>query len=258
MNKAGYKHILKYQSQANSSSSSSSSKRTRSRQQTWFNPPFSKNVKTNVSADFLKAVDKSFPKGHPLRPIFNRNTIKTSYKTTGNMAEVISRHNKKLSQKSQKKEEIIKKDCNCQKANLPCVMNGKCVPGCVIYQGAVTRHDTGVTDYYTGLSEPSWKLRWGNHKQNFKTDTKSNRTATCLAGHIWKLKDKNISYSIKFKQLAQAPAFNPVTGICRLCLTESYFIMFHLEGANINSRTEFFSACRHKSKLLLVPPAKKT
>ena len=174
------------------------------------------------------------------------------------MAEVISRHNKKLSQKSQKKEEIIKKDCNCQKANLPCVMNGKCVPVCVIYQGAVTRHDTGVTDYYTGLSEPSWKLRWGNHKQNFKTDTKSNRTATCLAGHIWKLKDKNISYSIKFKQLAQAPAFNPVTGICRLCLTESYYIMFHPEGANINSRTEFFSACRHKSKLLLVPPAKKT
>ena len=87
------------------------------------------------------------------------------------MAEVISRHNKQTSKKSDNIEVSEKKDCNCQKANLPCIMGGKCVPGSVIYQGAVTRHDTGVTDYYTGLSEPSWKLRWGNHKQNFKTDT---------------------------------------------------------------------------------------
>ena len=173
------------------------------------------------------------------------------------MAEVISRHNKQTSKKSDNIVVSEKKECNCQKAHLPCIMGGKCVPGSVIYQGAVTRHDTGETDYYTGLSEPSWKLRWGNHKQNFKTDTKSNRTATCLAKHIWKLKDSNINYSLKFKQLAQAPAYNPVTDTCRLCLTEKYFIMFHPEGANINSRTEFFSACRHKSKHLLCTQLKK-
>ena len=32
---------------------------------------------------------------------------------------------------------------------------------------------------------------------------------------------------------------------------EKYFIMFKPEGANMNSRTEFFGACRHKAKLLL-------
>ena len=130
-------------------------------------------------------------------------------------------------------------------------MGGKCVQGCVVYQGAVTRHDTGQVDFYTGLSEPSWKLRWGNHKANFKTDTQANRTATCLSKHIWKLKDKNVKYSIQFKQLALAPAYNPVTRICRLCLTEKYLIMFKPEGATINSRSEFYSACRHKEKLLL-------
>ena len=123
--------------------------------------------------------------------------------------------------------------------------------GNVVYQGAVTRHDTGNTDYYTGLSEPSWKLRWGNHKQNFKTDSRANRTATCLSKHIWMLKDKGVGYSIKFKQLAKAKSFNPITKVCRLCLTEKYFLMFKPEGATINSRSEFFSACRHKSKLLL-------
>ena len=65
------------------------------------------------------------------------------------------------------------------------------------------------------------------------------------------LKDKNIEYSLKFKQLAKAPAFNLVTNTCRLCLTVKYFIMFKAKGANINSRSEFYSACRHKQKLLL-------
>ena len=229
-------------------------KRYRSKHVHWFNPPFSENVKTNVGAEFLKVVSSSFPKGHPLHQIFNRNTIKLSYRTTANMGQVISRHNKQVSSKV--KETIpARPDCNCQKAHLPCIMGGKCVPGNVIYQGAVTRKDTGNTDFYTGLSEPSWKLRYGNHKQNFKVDTQKNRTATCLAKHIWMLKDKNVDYTLKFKQLAQASAFNPVTGMCRLCLTEKFFIMFKPEGANINHRSEFFSACRHKTKQLLCPPA---
>ena len=136
-------------------------------------------------------------------------------------------------------------------------MGGKCVPGNVVYQGSVTRHDTGETDHYTGLSLPSWKLRWGNHKANFKHDTKPNRTATCLSKHIWKLKDKCVNYSIQFKQLTQAPGFNPVTKQCRLCLSEKYYIMFQPHGANINTRSEFFSGCRHKAPLLLCPPPKK-
>ena len=231
-----------------------SRKRHRCKQTTWFNPPFSQNVKTNVAAEFLKEVSRAFPKDHPLRPICNRNTLKVSYRTTANMGQVISRHNIKVSSKPQDTAAPAKPDCNCQKSNLPCIMGGKCVPGCVVYQGAVTRKDTGVTDFYTGLSAPSWKLRYANHKANFKTDTQQNRTATCLSKHIWMLKDQNIDYSLKFKQLVQASPFNPTTGMCRLCLSEKYFIMFKPDGANINSRTKFFSACRHKTKLLLCPP----
>ena len=88
--------------------------------------------------------------------------------------------------------------CNCNKASLPCVMGGKCVEGSVVYEGAVTRLDTGQTEFYTGLSEPSWKLRWNNHKANFKTDTNANRTATCLSKHIWKLKDKKLDQETWF------------------------------------------------------------
>ena len=256
LEKAGYSHKLVYQDKA---STSTSRKRRRSKPSIWFNPPWAENVATNVGADFLKIVSASFPKGHPLYPLFNRNTVKISYRTTANMAKIISRHNNKLFNKTKEEAPAAKpqKDCNCNKASLPCVMGGKCVPGNVIYEGAVTRHDTGKTEYYTGLSEPSWKLRWNNHKTNFKNDTKANRTATCLSKYVWKLKDKKIQYSMKFKQLARAPSFNPTNNICRLCLTEKYFILFKPESATINHRDEFWSSCRHKTKHLLCQPHKK-
>ena len=88
---AGYNHKLVYQAEAKTKTSS---KRLRSKGKTWFNPLFSKNVKTNVGAEFLKLVTSCFPKGHPLNAIFNRNTLKISYRTTANMSQVISRRNK--------------------------------------------------------------------------------------------------------------------------------------------------------------------
>ena len=60
---------------------------------------------------------------------------------------------------------------------------GKCLPGDVVYQGVVTREDNGHTDYYTGLSQPSWKLRYANHKQNFKTDTQGLRAFRILSSN---------------------------------------------------------------------------
>jgi hypothetical protein len=169
--KAGYSHKLVYQEKA---STSTSRKRRRSKPSIWFNPPWADNVQTNVGADFLKIVSASFPKGHPLYPLFNRNTVKISYRTTSNMSKIISRHNNKLFNKTKDKAPAAKpqKDCNCSKTSLPCVMGGKCVPGNVIYEGAVTRHDTGETEYYTGLSEPSWKLRWKTTRQTLRTTQK--------------------------------------------------------------------------------------
>ena len=248
LNNSGYQHILKFE---NNAQNSNSKKRTRSRKITWFNPPFAQNVKTNVGAEFLKLITSCFHKEHPLGEVFTKHTIKISYRTTSNMSQVISRHNKEISSKSEQPNTVKKKDCNCQKANLPCIMGGKCVPGNVIYQGSVIRHDTGHIDTYTGLTEKSFKERWGNHKQNFKNPAMKHRTATSLSKHIWSLKDESIDYSISFKQIARATAYNPVTRACRLCLKEKYCIMFKPEGATINQKSEFYTICMHKFNYLL-------
>ena len=53
-------------------------RRNRQRNVIWLNPPFSKNVKTNIARSFLHLVDTHFPASHKLQKIFNRNTVNGS------------------------------------------------------------------------------------------------------------------------------------------------------------------------------------
>lgn len=69
---AGYNQEIEYQD----TSATREGKKNRSRKIIWYNPPFSKNVKTNIGANFLKLISKHFPKGSKLHKIFNKNTAK--------------------------------------------------------------------------------------------------------------------------------------------------------------------------------------
>ena len=91
---SGYTHILKYNPEAKQCKK----KRSRKRVVTWFNPPWSNSVKTNLAERFLSLVDEAGKKfkGTPLGYIFTRATIKISYGTTRNMKAHIAAHNKKI------------------------------------------------------------------------------------------------------------------------------------------------------------------
>ena len=79
LNLSGYSHNLEYIPIIENPPKIT---RTRKRQKIWLNLPFSTMVKTNIGAKFLKLVEQHFQPDHPLRKIFNRNTIKLSYKCT--------------------------------------------------------------------------------------------------------------------------------------------------------------------------------
>ena len=71
--KNGYAHLLQYKP------APANKRRSRKRNVIWFNPPFSKIVKTNIGSKFLKLVDKHFPRKSKFSKIFNRITLKVSY-----------------------------------------------------------------------------------------------------------------------------------------------------------------------------------
>ena len=106
-------------------------KKKRKRKVIWFNPPFSLNVKTNVGKIFLKLVKRHFPKENPLHKIFNKNTLKVSYSCMGNIASVLSAHNKSILYP--KKSEF---GCNCR-SKTDCPLDNKCLTPKIVYQADV-------------------------------------------------------------------------------------------------------------------------
>ena len=133
-------------------------------------------------------------------------------------------------------------------------MNGQCLKENTIYQATVTEEVSGKVETYIGLASTTWKARLAVHKSSMthrpKPQAKS-KNGTELSTHTWKLKDKGIKYSLSWKLIDRAQTFNPSTNKCRLCLTEKYHLMFNKEGATLNQRSEFYTACRHKKKLLI-------
>ena len=53
-------------------------KNNRTRKVIWFNPPYSKQVSTNIGKRFLNLLDQDFPKQYRLYKIFNRNNVNVS------------------------------------------------------------------------------------------------------------------------------------------------------------------------------------
>ena len=142
-------------------------------------------------------------------------------------------------------------------------MNGQCRQANVLYGATVKTLDIlgepveDSAETYTGISYPVWKIRMYRHHTTFNNP--DYRSETALADYIWDLQcpdkcylrgvdecEHSIDYEITWKILARAPGYNPITGICRLCLKESFLILFHPETASLNKRTEIFQSCKHK------------
>ena len=237
---SGYNFDLKFQPP-----DLSKKKNNRGRVITYFNPPYSVSVKTNIGEKFLKLVTKCFPKEHPLSKIINRNTVKVSYKCMPNLSKAISRHNQ-TQLKKEKEEEGIGLGCNCQ--NHPCPLETQnCQTNQVIYRATVTDEDNKVNTY-TGLTRNTFKKRFNGHTYTFNH---RDAPSTTLSSHVWNLKDQNKNFEINWKLVDRATDFNPTTRKCRLCLKEKFYIIFQPEGASLNKRSELFSACRHRLRLLL-------
>ena len=96
LRKSNFTEKLIYETPTPKNSYEENKKRKRKRNILWFNPPYSKNVKTNVGKTFLKLVSTHFPKEHQIHKIFEKNTIKISYSCMQNIGSVLSSYNKNI------------------------------------------------------------------------------------------------------------------------------------------------------------------
>ena len=242
LRKSGFNYNLHYEPQP------AQKPHRRSRNITWYNPPYSSNVSTDIGHKFLKAVDESFPKKHPLNKIFNRNTLKLSYSCMPNIQSIISTHNKAILNKEDNKSTNPERKCNCRQKDT-CPLKGECQTKGVVYQATVTNTTTKEEQTYVGLTETTFKTRYLNHTSSFRNKTKKH--ATELSKHIWKLEDSNTLYTINWKIIKKSQPYSNKTKRCNLCLSEKFIIIYHPELSSLNKRNELISACRHRKKYLL-------
>ena len=112
-------------------------------QNTKFNPPFSKNVKTNIARNFLCLIDKHFPPNHKLHKIFNRDTVKVSYSCMNNVKSIISKHNTRITGRSKPQCEVID-PCTCRDKKT-CPLQEKCMTKDIVYKATITTSNTNST-----------------------------------------------------------------------------------------------------------------
>ena len=105
-----------------------------------------------------------------------------------------------------------------------------------------------------GCVQPSSKLGWVCIPNPFN-DPEVNQTS--LSHYIHELKERQIEPTVSWKIVDRGQTYSPINGVCQLCTREAFHIIFHPESAELNSRSEIFSACRHKKSKLLFPPVRK-
>ena len=88
-------------------------------------------------------------------------------------------------------------------------------------------------------------------------NNKNYSNATTLSAKAWELKKQKIPYNIKWKIIGRAQTFSPISGVCNLCTLEKFIILTKPQDSTLNKREEIFGACRHKEKVLLIPPKPK-
>ena len=244
---AGYNYKLTYQPMVEEEQVGRR-RNNRKRRITWFNPPFSQNCTTNIPKVFMSIIAQCFPPGHVLRSSFNTNTVKVSYKTMTNMAQVLAKHNAKVIAKTRPAPPVFE-GCNCQDKPA-CPMPGKCQTPGVVYKATITANNN-TTETYTGLTGGPFRKRHYGHVNDMKQENEE-ETGTTLSRHIHSLRRAGTDFTIAWDLLEKKQAgYNITSKSCRLCLLEKFHIMFTPGVATLNKRREIFSSCRHRRKLTL-------
>ena len=118
-----------------------------------------------------------------------------------------------------------------------CPLDGKCLDSALIYKATVTEADN-TTNTYTGLTKNTFEERYYGHTNSFKKRKKEH--STTLSTHIWKLKDQDKTYDIKWCVIDRGKSFNPITRKCYLCMRVKFNILHHPAGSSLNTNPNYF------------------
>ena len=217
-------------------------KRNRRKRAIYFNAPYCASVKTKIGREFFKIIDKHFPQDHKYHRLYNRKTVKLSYSCMSNVKSFIQSHNRRIMES----EDVSGKEesCNCRKKENCPLGGGNCRQENIIYKAVVS--SSIESKEYIGSSANSFKQRYASHKSTFTH--KKYENSTRLSRYIWKLKDRDTPFEIKWSILHKIrKRSNAGTqSLCLTCNLERLAIASAECKKTMNKRTELTGNCPHK------------
>ena len=135
----------------------------------------------------------------------------------------------------------------CVCTQFECPLNGQCEQNNVVYQVTVTVED-GWVEHYVGVAA-NFKSRFRGHRTSLNNPAYKNKST--LSTFVWKLKEEEKNFNLKWRIIDKAPRYNPMTKRCNLCNKERFYIMYRPQMATLNKRSEIYTACRHRHMELL-------
>ena len=240
LKRSGYKRIhLSYIDNQRTKRKNNSTRNT-----IWFNPPFSRNVSSNIANHSSNSLTNTSPP--PPRTIFTKfsTKVKVNYSCTANVHRIIKSHNMTLSNASYEPT----KDCNCKPKTI-CPLQRNHGATSLVFKWDVDAPNV-PRKTYLGMTEGEFKKRFNDHKLSLNNNKYANTTT--LLTYIWNLKNThNIIPTLSWSILHHAISYSNNGKSCHLCLTEKFAIMSHPSPDTVNKRSELISKCRHSNKHLL-------
>ena len=142
-----------------------------------------------------------------------------------------------------------KKECNCDRSH-PCPLNNECYKSNVVYKAKIESENEEVNEYFYIGGATKFKERWANHISSFRN--KDCKQECALKKFVWKLKQYEIKFNIKWSIVRQSKSYMAGDKACLLCLDEKLAIMENSKNPKlINKDTSIGGKCLHKFKFLI-------
>ena len=159
------------------------------------------------------------------------------------MKNLIKQHNTRVLKNQEHSEKRL---CNCRVKD-KCLLDGKCLHKCIVYQANVITNNE--CKEYFGTAEGEFKLRYNNHTMSFRHKKRVNDTK--ISKYLWNFKEENPDYNLQWSIKAYGSPYKCGTKKCDLCLTEKLNIARPDPKKLLNKPTELDFKCRHRNQFLL-------
>ena len=131
----------------------------------------------------------------------------------------------------------------------PCPLQNQSLTPKIIYRPDVENDTNSEAKSYFGLTETTFKDKFGKHARDFKDKKYSNSTE--LSKYISYLKDRGINPKVKWSIIEKMYS-NTNINYCKFYLLQKLYIIDFIDDSRVlNQRYEVISESNHPNKLLL-------